>query len=197
MESNRLNMKQIISEHIGATKSNWINLNKLELNRPTSDQAESIWRAYTSHIESNRTTSNRIKSNQVKIESNQITSNQTTWNRINSHHSESHHINSNQVESTQIDWNPMKKYDYSREGRTNSIKVAIIDERGEKSVPKSLQMAPRDPLRILRKTMSTELWDRAGSARLDFRQYRTECHFMSFGDRRQTRGRAQPLDPEI
>ena len=51
----------------------------------------------------------------------------------------------------------MTKYDYRQEGRKNPTKVTIIDERGEDSTPKSLQVAPRDLIRTLRKTISTEL----------------------------------------
>ena len=45
----------------------------------------------------------------------------------------------------------MTKYDYRWEGRNNPTKVTIIDERGEDSTPKSLQVAPRELIRTLRK----------------------------------------------
>ena len=58
----------------------------------------------------------------------------------------------------------MRTHDYSRNGRNKFRNVKILDERGEKSAPKSLQMTLRNPLRTFRKTLWPELWDRAGSA---------------------------------
>jgi len=65
--------------------------------------------------------------------------------------------------------------------RKTYIYIEIDHERGEDLPPKLLKVAPRDPIRTLHKTTSTELWDRAGSAGPDFRQYRTECPFMGVG----------------
>ena len=73
----------------------------------------------------------------------------------------------------------MRMHDYSRNGRNKFRNVKILDERNEISAPKSLQMTLRNPLRTLRKTLSLELWDTAGSAKPNFTPSRTECPFRS------------------
>ena len=102
--------------------------------------------------------------------------------RIKSSHDESHHINSNEVESNKIESNPTDKYDYSREGRTNSIIVTIIDERGNNSAPKSLQMVPSDPPKVL--------LDRVlGSGRVRQAEFQTVSNGMPVYERRAHGGR--------
>ena len=71
-------------------------------------------------------------------------------------HSEVNHINANEQQPTELKSHPMRKCDDSRKGRTDAMRITILAERGEKSAPKSLQMALRDPIRTLRETMSTE-----------------------------------------